>query len=274
MSTYVVSDLHSQLNLWKQIQGILKPNDTLYCLGDCIDRGESGAIILLEMLADNRVILLKGNHEDFLENLLLKIIKKIDKDENLSNLEKLWLEDNGGWETLHYFYEHRDTIDLIKLTEKIKSLPTRKDLTIGEKHIILTHAGLDPWLSFKESKLCCSEGNKVNPYLWDRWHIIDQSFPKKYENVYVLHGHSPVLMGDIWSSMWKHDIWEMQDPNNWQAIRYCEGHKICIDMGAFYSRMTCLFDLENFKEIYIYDDNYYTRTEGSCPILTLKQKLD
>lgn len=39
MSVYAVSDLHGMFNLYKQIKNFLKPEDKVYCLGDCGDRG-------------------------------------------------------------------------------------------------------------------------------------------------------------------------------------------------------------------------------------------
>ena len=42
MSTYVFSDLHAQYNLWQQIKNFIKPDDLVFCLGDCVDRGPVG----------------------------------------------------------------------------------------------------------------------------------------------------------------------------------------------------------------------------------------
>ena len=52
--------------LWKQIKEFLKPEDTLYILGDCGDRGYDGWKIIVEALEHLQVIYLKGNHEDML----------------------------------------------------------------------------------------------------------------------------------------------------------------------------------------------------------------
>ena len=34
----------------------------------------------------------------------------------------------------------------------------------------------------------------------------------------------------------------------------CRGHKICIDMGCFYTGRTCLFNIDTFEAIYFEDD--------------------
>ena len=35
MSVFACSDLHGMFNLYKQIKNFLKPEDKVYCLGDC-----------------------------------------------------------------------------------------------------------------------------------------------------------------------------------------------------------------------------------------------
>lgn len=52
MATYVISDLHGR---WEKYRAILaaisfRPTDTLYVLGDVIDRGPDGCKILLDMM--------------------------------------------------------------------------------------------------------------------------------------------------------------------------------------------------------------------------------
>ena len=59
---YVTSDWHAQTNLGIQILNYLQPDDTLYFLGDSVDRGPGGITILQEVLADPRITMLRGNH--------------------------------------------------------------------------------------------------------------------------------------------------------------------------------------------------------------------
>ena len=66
MARYVFSDLHAQTNLWEQIKNYIKEDDELFFLGDAVDRGPGGITILQEILADPRITMLRGNHEDFI----------------------------------------------------------------------------------------------------------------------------------------------------------------------------------------------------------------
>lgn len=63
--TYVLSDIHGRKdrfdNILKQID--LQPDDTLYILGDVIDRNPDGVAILRQIMAMPNVKMLLGNHE-------------------------------------------------------------------------------------------------------------------------------------------------------------------------------------------------------------------
>ena len=70
---YAVSDLHGcyekYLSMLEKIQ--FRETDTLYILGDVVDRGDGGIKILLDMIKRKNVIPLRGNH-DYLAYCLLK----------------------------------------------------------------------------------------------------------------------------------------------------------------------------------------------------------
>lgn len=293
MATYIVSDLHGQLPLWREIQKKLNTNDKLYCLGDCIDRGKDGIIILKEMMEDERVTLIKGNHEDMMVTTIRRLVKRYGSEaptikdylkavnesygSAMFNLQKdIWIGFNGGKETFDYLLYHYDEMDVDDFIQKVDELPDRIDIqTEDGKTIVLTHAGCNPWETEEERRHYCSEGTKVNPYIWDRNHIFDGGFlPEEYENTYIIHGHTPVLLSSYFGAMWRYNTYEMQDPNNWTIIKYYLDHKICIDMGAFFTRMTCLFNVDKWKAEYIYDSNYYEFTRPESNILKIKQPLE
>jgi len=63
--SYVMSDLHGCYDKYMQMLEKIKfsDNDTLYILGDIIDRGDDGIKILLNMMNRNNTIPILGNHE-------------------------------------------------------------------------------------------------------------------------------------------------------------------------------------------------------------------
>ena len=70
---YVMSDIHGckdeYMEALKQID--LKDEDTLYVLGDIVDRGPDGIEILRDMMFRANVIPLIGNH-DYMALMMLK----------------------------------------------------------------------------------------------------------------------------------------------------------------------------------------------------------
>lgn len=69
---YVMSDIHGQKrrfdSVMKQIN--LQPEDTLYVLGDVIDRNLDGIKLLRQIMAMPNVKMLLGNHELMMMNAL------------------------------------------------------------------------------------------------------------------------------------------------------------------------------------------------------------
>ena len=73
MATYVISDVHGMGEKFDALLKILSSADTVYVLGDVIDRGPDGIRILQTIMHDQRFKMILGNHEhmmmDFLECL-------------------------------------------------------------------------------------------------------------------------------------------------------------------------------------------------------------
>ena len=65
MSTYVMSDVHGlKCRYDAMLEALaLKEEDTLYILGDVIDRGPDGIAILRDVMTREHVVMLLGNHE-------------------------------------------------------------------------------------------------------------------------------------------------------------------------------------------------------------------
>ena len=89
IATYVVSDIHGEYELFiRLLEEIhLKETDTLYVLGDILDKGPHPIQIILKLMEMPNVICLTGNHElmalECLEFLMQEIteisIEKVDE---------------------------------------------------------------------------------------------------------------------------------------------------------------------------------------------------
>ena len=129
--------------------------DTLYILGDVVDRGNGGMKILAHIAEHDNIVLLKGNHDV----IALSLLSHLDKlyDENCSveviNVFKMWLSD-GGEPTLKEYLlldvDNRKTI-LKTLANALIS----KEVCVNGKKFILAHtvSGVDNICDFDEWKL-------------------------------------------------------------------------------------------------------------------------
>ena len=110
MATYVISDIHGEyerfMELLEEIE--LKDTDTLYVLGDVLDRGEHPIKVILKLMEMPNAFCIVGNHEvmalECLRFLCQEItdlaIEKVDA-ELLDNLVR-W-KYNGGDATIREF---------------------------------------------------------------------------------------------------------------------------------------------------------------------------
>ena len=75
---------------------------------------------------------------------------------------------------------------------------------------------------------------------WDRDHYLEEWVEDEMDSdVIVVHGHTPIhhLSEDLWVE------WESG------AFWYCDGHKVCIDSGGFFSGEFILLCLDTREDI-------------------------
>ena len=246
------ADWHGCGKLAKKVIDSLQPDDTLYFLGDAIDRGEDGIEILQMFMKDSRVKFLCGNHEQMMYE------QNVRPDQwNKS----IWFQ-NGGSTTIEKFdklkkQEKRDIIDYIKDGFQQTQFVYK---TIDGRSIIMEHAGYSPF---------CTTIRPHDPF-WDRKHFLDPwqmgaGTSETARDTYIVHGHTPVqyLLFEygyhgqemrILTKEW------LQYKREWhensitkfkpEILRYCDGHKFDIDMCTVASNRIALLDLDTFEEIY------------------------
>ncbi len=101
MSTYAVSDLHGYYDVF--IRGLdrigFSETDTLYVIGDAIDRGPDGIKILQYIMAHRNMDLIIGNHEF----MMLNSVDPGGYKECNGTDAFLWLNYNGGRATFRKY---------------------------------------------------------------------------------------------------------------------------------------------------------------------------
>lgn len=239
IARFCFSDLHGIYDLWNQIKEYLKSDDIAYFLGDAIDRGPDGRRIMEEILSDNRITYIKGNHEDMFSIYALEFIQG-------KYLNYDIYEYNGGDITWRSFEDYPKE-EIINLCNKLKQLPTYVQIENDEGKILhLSHAGTEPWveLAYKEGRI--TKKSIEDKRIWDRHHIFNDwsFFDNEYENHIILHGHSPVY---AFEQIAKCSKGTEEDP---EISFYADGHKIDLDLCSFISGKVALFNLDTFEVIY------------------------
>ena len=106
---YAVSDLHGCYDLYRQLLDKLdlEEQDTLYVLGDALDRGPEGFQILSDMASRPQVVGLLGNHEAMALDALPGLLGSLENSRaSMSRSDRanasLWFS-NGGESSLRDF---------------------------------------------------------------------------------------------------------------------------------------------------------------------------
>ncbi|MGZ0052815.1 metallophosphoesterase family protein [Brevibacillus gelatini] len=247
MATYFVSDIHGQNQAFQRAlrDGSFSPQagDRLYVIGDMIDRGPESREVLFELFRlrqayPNQVFLLKGNHEQMLEDWL----------KGQGNPE-LYLRYNGGDATIRSLLGHhplrraflhsmpsiaeQEEARRLILTEYPNLLPSLSSLPLymelpadprsGAPAVLLVHAGIRPGIPLQ----------KQNPedLLWIR-----EPFYLYYEGDRpIVFGHTPVprLPGYEGHGPWR------------------RGKLVGIDGGAAYRRGILLVEWPSLQSIFV-----------------------
>jgi len=188
IATYVISDIHGEygkfIELLDKIK--LKDDDTLYILGDILDRGPHPIKTILKLMDMPNVICLVGNHE-LMALECLEFLQKEITDISIDELDKKMLENlvtwqyNGSKSTIDEFHSlnketQQDVIDFIK------DFLIYEELTINNTNYLLVHAGLG---NYNPNKYI--DDYSLKELVWDRADYNIQYF----DDAYVVTGHTP-----------------------------------------------------------------------------------
>ena len=239
---YVTTDLHGNGLLWEKIKEKLNEEDTLYFLGDAIDRGPDGLYIMLNMLNDPRVTYIKGNHEQFAIDFL-RATKDVELLTDVSyNTMTLWSE-NGGTQTINDIWSDLTQEEAWQLYLCLKNLPEKLEVTVNGTTFLLSHAGYTP------RYLARDLATDKQVLLWNREHFMDAW--EDGEDTIMLHGHTPVgylekldWIGEGSISFNNHAFITDVMTKKFEPIVYADGHKIDLDLCSAFSNRAALYCLE------------------------------
>lgn len=179
---YVCSDIHGEYSAYLDfVNSILTNNDTLYVIGDVLDRGANAIDLIQDIMRRQNVVMLKGNHEKILADTLEELCGAISEREICSIInDSLAIDKIGQRETLFDFAKlnksgQRDIIDFIN------GLPLYEELEVNGQNYLLVHGGLP---DFSDIPVEWYEENDLlfGPHDYDITH---------YEDTIVIVGHVP-----------------------------------------------------------------------------------
>ena len=221
---YVMSDLHGEYDKFISMLNLINfsSSDTLYILGDVLDRGPKSLEIIdyIRKPENSNIKLLMGNHELF---CILGLMEE--------RYFKDWL--SAGGDSTYAQLRERGVEYTYELLEYLSTLPIYEIID----SFVLVHAGIDVPLdsyNLDINTLMASQSRDI--LLWDRDFVLSNKYVDGYT---IICGHTPTI--------------QYMQYGKKASIIHRMG-KILIDCGAHYSqsdgRLGCL-RLDDFEEFYI-----------------------
>lgn len=217
IATYVISDIHGQYDMFMELLDKikLKETDTLYILGDILDRGPHPIKTLRKIMEMPNVICMVGNHE----LMALKCLKFLMKEITNISIEELDIEMlnnlvtwqyNGSKSTINEFSQ-LDPESKQEVIDFINEFLVYKEVSINNKNYLLVHAGLGNYSPEKDI-----EDYSLHELVWTQ---ADYNV-RYFEDTYVITGHTPT---------------QTIADNSRPGYIYQRNNHIAIDCGACYS---------------------------------------
>ena len=187
---YAVSDLHGCYDKYQKLLETLNlgENDTLYVLGDVIDRGPNGFQIMLDIASRPNVVCLMGNHEAMAKDALPATLGSLEGNSYFLNHRdrenvSLWFR-NGGETSLQDFLR-LDKGQRQEVWAYMGSLPLYREVKAGGRDFLLVHGGLGHF--FPSRSL---ENYSRDEIVWCRPEPDTVYFPDRC----VVLGHTPTQL--------------------------------------------------------------------------------
>lgn len=211
---YVISDIHgcyqSYLKMLEKLK--IRDSDTVYILGDTIDRGRDGIRVLQDMMMRPNIIPILGNHEYMAAHALdsladaAKAQAEMPTPELKRKLAK-WISDSGA-ATLHA-YRKLTPQQRRQILEYLAEFSLYEEVRAGGKDYILMHAAP-------------VEGGKALGEYTPEELLFTHTLPEEnpFPGKILVTGHTPTfLLGDQYRG---------------KIVASEKGDHICLDAGAGY----------------------------------------
>ena len=233
MATYAMSDIHGMYGKYMEMLKKIgfSDKDTLFVLGDVVDRGPEPVRVIQDMMSRPNVFGLMGNHDLFALDMMSRLTKEITEenydtgiDDELLRQLNAWYSEGGG-STMDGFMSlsPKDRLDAV---EYLREFSLYEIIDVGDRTFVMIHAGLGGYYPGKKLSQYSAEeliSSRCDPTI--RYFEDDQ--------VFLVTGHTPTptIIGEP------------------KILR--SGNNFLIDCGdCFAGRLACL-RLDDLEEFYV-----------------------
>ncbi|WP_371377191.1 metallophosphoesterase [Sporomusa aerivorans] len=228
-----ISDIHGDN---QRLQSLLKQaeydqaSDLLVICGDMVDRGTENLAVLktCQTFQSQGAVLLKGNHEQFLEQSLIEMTGTSTWQSNPSEHLYNWVKYNGG-ATMYEEIKNLAPARLSELLTFIQSL----SLYFSAGNFLFSHAGANNKKPIEE--------NTEDDLVW-----MENQFPfcPAYQGKVLVFGHVPT-----WH-LYRYDKkFKKANARIWFDQEYQD--KIGIDCGGCFGGRLAALELPGYREFYV-----------------------
>ena len=183
---YVCSDIHGQFQLYRKMltELPLRDEDTLFILGDMIDRGPDGICILQDMMKHKNIIPFIGNHE-------WKMLEYL----NNGPYAHLWFLSNNGGQITYETFKKLSKQEQNDIITYLENAYLQLKITINNENYMLSHTFMIKSDPLHTIKLKDAPPEEVMDCVWKSpYRSREYAWPSEYDdgNIHII-GHVPVM---------------------------------------------------------------------------------
>ncbi len=226
---YCMSDIHGNLLSYQTMLRMIRftENDTLYILGDIVDRGYGGMEILLDMMRRPNIVPILGNHDDMAYRALNELYHEPERFPQNPQETDTWLC-LGGIPTLQEFQRLKND-DKEAILRYLASFSLYKEVTVGDRRFVLVHTGPG---DFSPDKPLSAYSR--DDLLWACTDYEEVYYPDKH----LVTGHTPTRRIRLMIDGCSNDMIFIRD------------HHIAIDCGSGIGGLLGAICLDTFETFY------------------------